>query len=117
MSPLVSNIDKQTIRDKKHDKGFDFVVLNFVIGVISVVLLIGYAITINSNAGSSFEYDNLVNKKETLKEVIRKSSKSINDLMIPAKIQARVQGNMIRTEKTSYLREVDRQVAIVLKNN
>jgi len=92
-------------------------VLNFFVGAIIVTLLIGYAVIINSNMGNGFEYDNLANKKETLKEAIRKSSRSIDDLMIPTKIQAKVQGNMIRTEKTSYLREVDQQVAVVLKNN
>jgi quinol-cytochrome oxidoreductase complex cytochrome b subunit len=117
MSPLVSNIDKQTANDRKHKKGFDFAVLNFFIGVVIIILLVGYAIVINGNMGNGFEYDNLTSKKETLKEVIRKSSKSIDDMMVPAKIQARVQDNMVRTEKTSYLREVDRQVAIVLKNN
>jgi hypothetical protein len=37
--------------------------------------------------------------------------------MVPAKIQARVQGNMVRTEKISYLKEIDQQVVIVLKND
>jgi len=117
MSPLVSNIDKQAANNRKYKNSFDFAVLNFSIGVVITILLVGYAIVINSNMGNGFEYDNLTSKKETLKEVIRKSSKSIDDMMVPAKIQARVQGNMVRTEKISYLKEIDQQVVIVLKND
>jgi hypothetical protein len=103
---IVNKLQKETKKTKVR-------AINLFVVVLVFGLLVCHALIINDCVGDDLRYQNLLTQKEELRASIRRNSKIIDNLKVPAQIQLKIQTEMMRDSVTGYLKDLDSQETVL----
>ena len=100
-------------RAQKEIKNSKVRFLNVFLVVLVFGLLVCHALVINDCVGDDLRYGNFLTQKEELRASIRRNSKIIDSLKVPAQIQHKIQTEMMQDSITGYLKNLDNEETVL----
>jgi len=114
MSPIERALHKEKVNKKAETKN-KLKIFNIISFFAALAILVSYTLIVNSYTGGALEIQKLEKEKNTLRAEVGNQANFVNALKVPQHIRAQVENEMVKTQKVSYLKNGDSQVAVLKK--